>query len=392
MIDKRSWTVFTFGEIVKNVSQSSKDPLAEGLSRFVGLEHLNSKSFTISKWGNVADGTTFTRKFEKQDVLFGKRRSYQKKAAAVDFEGICSGDILVFRANEKILYPALLPYIVQNDNFFDYAVTTSAGSLSPRTKFVDLAKQNIYLPDMAEQQKLAKALDSLLNVYLARKKLLSKILLLRRSIMNEIFTQNLGKTAKLNELPLSFQNGLWEGKSEERTTAQVVRNTEFGLYGQANFSNAKTLEVDIRQLKSRLLKPGDIVIEMSGGGPSQPVGRVIYVKESHNNMSYSNFTKRIRLENNKVLMSEYLFYCLLYIYESGQTTRLQKQTTGIRNLDMDLYGLTKIPIYPLAKQEHIVERIREVENSRVLTENLMDQDLDLLRELSSSMFGSEYEF
>jgi type I restriction enzyme S subunit len=108
--------------------------------------------------GQVADGTTFTRKFVAGQVLFGKRRAYQRKAAVAEFEGICSGDILVFEPSNSELIPELLPFIVQSDGFFNHALGTSAGSLSPRTKWKDLANYEFALPPRDEQRRIAEVL------------------------------------------------------------------------------------------------------------------------------------------------------------------------------------------------------------------------------------------
>lgn len=151
--DTSTWEEISFGEIARSLTNAVKNPLSENLVRYVGLEHIEPGNIHIKSWGNVADGTTFTRVFRKGQVLFGKRRAYQKKAAVAEFDGICSGDILVLEAIEKSLSPELLPFIVQSGRFFDCAVKTSAGSLSPRTKFKDLAKFTFRLPAKLDEQK-----------------------------------------------------------------------------------------------------------------------------------------------------------------------------------------------------------------------------------------------
>jgi len=155
-----NWQTYEFGDLARNLTVAVKDPLSEGYERYVGLEHIEPGNMHIKSWGNVADGTTFTRVFKKGQVLFGKRRAYQRKAALAEFDGICSGDILVFEANEDNVIPELLPFIVQGDKFFDYAIKTSAGSLSPRTKFKDLANLKFKLPPLPEQKRLADLLWS----------------------------------------------------------------------------------------------------------------------------------------------------------------------------------------------------------------------------------------
>ncbi|RZL14989.1 MAG: restriction endonuclease subunit S, partial [Pedobacter sp.] len=150
--------------VCNNINVTEKDPLANGIERYVGLEHIEPNSLHIKSWGNVADGTTFTKKFSAGHVLFGKRRAYLRKAAIADFDGICSGDILVFEPNEDVIDPNLFPFLVQSDRFFDFAIQTSAGSLSPRTKFQDLAKFEFLLPPKEQQAKLAELLWASDNV------------------------------------------------------------------------------------------------------------------------------------------------------------------------------------------------------------------------------------
>ncbi len=155
---RSGWRRVKFGDVVRNVNENVRDPLASGLERYVGLEHLDTDSLHIRRWGDVAEGTTFTRKFVTGQVLFGKRRAYQRKAAVAEFDGLCSGDILVFEPQGDALLPELLPFIVQSDGFFEYALGTSAGSLSPRTRWRDLSEYEFALPPLDEQRRMADIL------------------------------------------------------------------------------------------------------------------------------------------------------------------------------------------------------------------------------------------
>ena len=96
--------------------------------------------------------------FHKGDILFGRRRAYLKKAAVAPFDGICSGDITVIQAKPEKIIPELLPFIIQNDTLFDFAVGKSAGSLSPRVKWEHLKNYEFELPDMDKQRELAELL------------------------------------------------------------------------------------------------------------------------------------------------------------------------------------------------------------------------------------------
>ena len=92
------WIKVTLGDIARNISENEYNPTEKGLSRCVGLEHLDPGSLQIYRWSPITPEMSFTRKFYKGQILFGKRRAYQKKVVLADFDGICSSDILVIEA------------------------------------------------------------------------------------------------------------------------------------------------------------------------------------------------------------------------------------------------------------------------------------------------------
>ena len=151
---KEIWQEVEFGDIVQNINEHDKVPLANGISKFISLDHIEPGNLKLERWGDLnSESTTFSKVFKSGDTLFGKRRSYLKKVAYADFEGICSGDILVFRSKNG--FPSeLTPFIVASEKFINYAVSTSAGSLSPRTKWKDLAKFELKLPPKDEQENI----------------------------------------------------------------------------------------------------------------------------------------------------------------------------------------------------------------------------------------------
>lgn len=158
---KSGWTSVKFGDVVKLSKARCSDPEGQGIERYVGLEHIDSDDLRIRRWGLVEEGTTFTTLFKPGQVLFGKRRAYLRKVAIADFEGVCSGDIYVFEsADPKVLLPALLPFICQTEHFFEYAIGTSAGSLSPRTNWKSLVNFDFALPPLEEQKKLLRLLQA----------------------------------------------------------------------------------------------------------------------------------------------------------------------------------------------------------------------------------------
>lgn len=139
----------------------------------VGLEHLIPQEVTLTQWAENIENT-FTKVFHKGDVLFGRRRAYLKKAAVAPFDGICSGDITVIEAKPNKIVPELLPFIIQNDNLFDYAVEKSAGSLSPRVKWSHLQNYEFELPDLNKQRELVELLWAAEETKQTYKKLIDK--------------------------------------------------------------------------------------------------------------------------------------------------------------------------------------------------------------------------
>jgi type I restriction enzyme S subunit len=156
------WRLVKFGDVVENMNETARDPESIGLDRVVGLDHMDPESLSLKRWDNFSDlheGTSFTRVFRAGQVLFGKRRAYQRKVSLPNFDGVCSGDILVFQPKNEELLSEFLPYLVQSDGFFAHALGTSAGSLSPRTKWQELAKYEFVLPPIAEQHRIVELIS-----------------------------------------------------------------------------------------------------------------------------------------------------------------------------------------------------------------------------------------
>lgn len=157
-LDKSAWKHVTFGDVVRNVSETVRDLDEAGFDRIIAMEHMDPCELKISRWGSAEAGTTFTRRVKPGQTLFGKRRAYQRKVAYAEFDAICSGDIYTFEADKSQLLGEFLPFLVQSNEFFDHALGTSAGSLSPRTNWRDLANFQFDLPPLEQQKRVADLL------------------------------------------------------------------------------------------------------------------------------------------------------------------------------------------------------------------------------------------
>lgn len=362
-IDKTGWKKVKFGEVCRQVNETARNPQEEGLLHVVGLEHIDSNDLHIRSWNTLERETTFTRKFVKGQVLFGRRRAYQAKVAYAEFDGICSGDILVFEAIKSKLLPELLPFMVQSQRFYNKAVETSAGSLSPRTKFKDLADLEFLLPPKDQQARVAELLWAADEVVEREREVKETLQISRQSLMKKLFSNEKHSKTPLYKLPIHEINGLWRTDEDVETIeVMVIRSTEFSDFGKISFDKLESMPVKQSQYKSRKLLPNDIIVERSGGGPDQPVGRVCFFENTDGEYSFSNFTSCVRLKNSKVVLPKYLFYYLQYYWEMKGTDRIQNQTTGIRNLDYDLYKRIKVPLSEIDNQKVIVKSIEEIQS------------------------------
>lgn len=163
-----------------------------------------------------------------------------------------------------------------------------------------------------------------------------------------------GWTAKPLEDLASFRSGLWTGKKGPFTTAKVLRNTNIRKHGILSLDDVAEIEVETKQLASRRLQSGDIVLERSGGGPKQPVGRAVCFELNEKNYSFSNFTSVIRVQDPARISYRFLHLALNWWYETGVTEGIQSNSTGIRNLDFNAYKALEVPLPPLEEQRQIV--------------------------------------
>ena len=131
----------------------------------------------------------------KGDVLFGKRRAYQKKVAIAPFDGIFSAHGMVLRPNVEVIDPDFFPLFISSDYFLDAAIKISVGSLSPTINWRDLKILEFDLPDLETQRKLAAVLWSINDTMESYKMLISATDALVKS---KLLVSNLMRLKKKN--------------------------------------------------------------------------------------------------------------------------------------------------------------------------------------------------
>lgn len=154
---KSGWMVVKFGDIAQNVTVRV-NPSEVETDIYVGLEHLDPDTIHLRQWGHPSDVTGQKFVFKKGDVIFGRRRAYQRKLAIAEFDGICSAHAMVLRAKPKMILPEFLPFFLLSDMFMERAIEISVGSLSPTINWKTLSVQEFPLPPLEEQKRIAEIL------------------------------------------------------------------------------------------------------------------------------------------------------------------------------------------------------------------------------------------
>ena len=334
----------------------------------VGLEHLIPEEVTLTAWDEGSDNT-FTKMFRKGNVLFGRRRAYLKKAAVAPFDGICSGDITVIEAIPDRILPMLLPFIIQNDELFDFAVGKSAGSLSPRVKWEHLKNYEFELPDMDKQRELAELLWAMDATKKSYQKLIAATDELVKSQFMEQFSMSQAESNGWSIVPVSSVvikplSGEWGQEDTDGTGVKVLRTTNFTDSGFIDYTEVVRRSIELKKVEAKALRDGDILIEKSGGSDTKPVGRVVFYQETSENFLFNNFTALLR-PNTPKLNSRFLFTFLFVTYWNGGTKLYENKTTGIHNLKLADYLVnTMIPIPPIEDQEVFAAFVEQSNKSK----------------------------
>lgn len=162
-ISKKNWEAVSFGDVAIQ-QKDDIDRESDAVDRYVAGEHMASEDVHIRQWG-VLDGQylgpAFRRKFEKGDILYGSRRTYLKKVAVADFDGITANTTFVIKPNIDKIFPELLPFLMLSDSFTEHSVKHSKGSVNPYINWKDIANFTFKLPLMAEQKRIAELLWSI---------------------------------------------------------------------------------------------------------------------------------------------------------------------------------------------------------------------------------------
>lgn len=351
-----------FGDICREVKLTTKDPIADGYDKYIGLEHLDSGSLKLKRWGIIAeDNPSFTRVFKKGQLLFGKRRSYLKKAAIAEFDGVCSGDIIVMEPYGDLMLPELLPFIVQSKSFWDYAIKTSSGSLSPRTKFkslanfeldkVDKSSQILKLDLLQKSQKLFSSYDTAIkSIDTLRDVLISKEF---GSLLKCYSAKTFNELIKSGDI-LGIQDGN-HGNDHPKASDYVETGVPFIMAsdlndGKVDLINCKYLTRErADRLRIGFSKPNDVLLTHKG-----TVGLVARTPGLHDYIMLTPQVTYYRVNPSGEILADYLEIFFRSRLFQVKLKKLAAQSTR------DYIGITaqkllSIPLPPKAIQIRLIK-------------------------------------
>lgn len=371
-----------FGDVVRLSTERCTDPVAAGIERYVGLEHLEPRDLRIRTWGNVADGVTFTNRFRPRQVLFGKRRAYQRKVAVAEFDGICSSDIYVFEPADGRLLSDLLPFICQTDGFFQHALKTSAGSLSPRTNWSSLADYEFDLPPLEEQERAIGALTQATRVIQHGTILSAALDNLRAAYLRAAFDELRCPTQAVAELTDSVSKGespRWQGY-EYVEQGPLFVTSEHVLEGTLSLVECKRIpDAFHRKLERSAIRGGDVLINLVGAS----IGRAAIAPNGLGPANTNQAVAVVRFDTTRMLPE---FFLAWYLSPSTQQSiAATRVNTARANVSLTDIRQLKVPVPPLAVQREVVTRSHSLTTARHTNTSRADMAAIVQQKLLSAL-------
>lgn len=361
---KPGWQRVTFGEMAECINDRVDNPAEAGVDRYVGLEHLDPESLKIRRWGSPDDVESTKLRFRPGDIIFGKRRAYQRKLAVADFEGICSAHAMVLRAKTRSALPDFLPFFMQSELFMRRAIEISVGSLSPTINWKTLSGQEFWLPPQEEQKSILNLLRANYEAHEQYRDAIMAIEVLAESQLLSASNQLEGyESAPLAELvpdnaPICY--GVVQPGDAVSSGTRMIRVCDIDSDGNLAPLNEIALvspQVDSRHRRSRLAS-GDIVISVVG-----TIGRVARIPPELSGANIARALARIRVDSPR---AEPEFVArLLRAPQWQRKLTADSFETARKTLNISSLGSLLIPLPPISVQIKYIEGWLSIEQARL---------------------------
>ena len=374
---------YRFTDFAINSTQKKK-PTEDDKYTYIGLEHLDSGTLEVSRWGSDVAPIGEKLIMQKGDVLFGKRRAYQKKVGIAPFDGIFSAHGMVLRPREDVITKEYFPLFISSDYFLNEAIRISVGSLSPTVNWKDLKDLTFNIPTIEEQKRISPIIWAAIETKNSYNYLIHSIDNLVKSQFIEMFLneKNDYPTVSLSQIFDKPQGGEWGDDDTTGNGTPVLRTTNFTDNGYIDYTDVATRIIDPQKLSKKALTKGDILIEKSGGSGEKPVGRVVFFEGEDGKFLNNNFTAKLHLADNYDISPLYTFYFMYIKYWSGGTKLYEGKTTGIHNLRlMDYLQNTQIPVAPMNFQKQFEALARQSDKSKFELQKSIEKIDNLIKSL-----------
>lgn len=361
-------TRYRFDQIAEN-STAKKKPEESDRNRYVGLEHLDPGTLEVTRWGAEVTPKGDKLLMKKGDILFGRRRAYQKKVGIAPFDGIFSAHGMVLRPKADVVDPMFFPFFISSDIFLDEAIRVSVGSLSPTANWKDLRTLEFDLPSPGKQRELAGILseaESLKGHY--RKLLTTCDDVVKSQFVDAVQSAHNPSFVRLDDLvregrPITYGIVKPGGNVEGGIPIIKVKDYPNGTIDESNLLYASPA-IEEKYARSRL-KQGDLLFSIRGS-----VGRMAFVPESLVGANLTQDTARLSLREE--LDPEYI-RGVLRLPEVDHWIRHHIKGVAVQGVNLrDLRNL-EIPILSEDKQAELGRFATSVDKSKFAVQKALDE-------------------
>lgn len=375
----KGWSMVRFDEIAQLVNDRVDNPAEAGVERYVGLEHLDPESLKIRRWGAPTDVEAQKLRFQPGDIIFGKRRAYQRKLSVADFEGICSAHAMVLRARTETVVKDFLPFFMQSDTFFDRALAISVGSLSPTINWKTLASQQFAIPSKDEQRRIANILWGVDEVVLRSEDIIGSAIQLKKAILaniNKSASPPLVEIGKYSEYVTSGSRGWAQYYSSQgsifiRVTNLTREHTDIDLTDIQYVSPPDSAE----GVRTRV-EAGDILISITAD-----LGRIGVVPEGFPEAYMNQHVALTRL-NPKEMNPYFVAYYLLSA-EGQKQFRTLNDAGAKAGMNLQNIRKLKVPQIDLSEQNELVGQVLLLDKNIRQTREHLEVQTKLKKKLIS---------
>lgn len=367
---KPGWRRVKFGDVVRQCKEKA-DPETSGLERYIAGDHMDTDDLRLRRWGEIGSGylgPAFHMRFKPGQVLYGSRRTYLRKVAVAEFEGICANTTFVLESkNPNELSPAFLPFLMQTEAFNDFSVKNSKGSVNPYINFSDLAKFEFALPPMDEQSRMA---DLFVEIEAARESYetcVRSIEAMKASFASWCFSQaGNWESDSLRNLVEKLGSGKTpRGGETAYTQSGVIFLRSQNVYpGKLYLDDVARIPEEIdQQMASTRVQRDDVLLNITGAS----IGRCC----KYDLDEPANVNQHVCiLRPTKSLAPDFLSFYLQSDF--GQRQIFKHQTKGNREgLNFQQLGSFEIPLPPMPFQESVVNTISELKVSSTNAEKML---------------------